>query len=103
MAAATAVRYSTSAVPSLTRLSPSRIVTTRRGRPIRWAVAETATGSVGETITPRTKAIGHGSPITACPTTATVTVVSSTSPTERKTIGLRLALRSLGEEKKAAE
>ena len=39
--------------------------------PSRRMIAVAATGSVGETIAPRAKAIGHGSPSTACPATAT--------------------------------
>ena len=45
-------------------------------------IAVAATGSVGETIAPRAKAIGHGSPSTSCPATATSTVVNRTSPME---------------------
>jgi hypothetical protein len=99
----TATRYKTSAVPSLMRLSPSRIVTIRRGAPRRPAIAVAATGSVGETIAPRTNAAPHGMSTATCATTATVAVVSSTRPMDRDAIGLRLALRSRGEEKKAAE
>src|ERR671912_399124 len=61
--AATATRYATMPVASLTRLSPSRIVTMRRGTPRRWATAVAAMASVGETIAPRTKAAAHGSPV----------------------------------------
>jgi hypothetical protein len=97
------MRYKTSAVPSLMRLSPSRIVTIRRGAPRRPAIAVAATGSVGETIAPSTNAAAHGRPMTACATTATVTIVSSTRAIDRDAIGLRFARRSRGEEKKAAE
>ena len=45
--AATAERNSTSAVASLTRLSPSRIVTSRGGRPSFLPSAVAATASVG--------------------------------------------------------
>jgi len=65
-------------------------------------MAVAATGSVGETIAPSTNA-AHGRPTTRCATKATVRVVSSTRPMDRDAIGLRFALRSRGEEKKAAE
>src|SRR5215207_3551922 len=94
----TATLYRTSAVPSLMRLSPSSIVTIRLGAPRRPAMAVAATGSVGETIAP-----AQGRPTSRCATEATVRVVSSTRPMDRDAIGLRFALRSRGEEKKAAE
>jgi len=46
----------TRAVASFTRLSPSRIVTMRRGTPTRWKIAVAATASGGATIAPRAKA-----------------------------------------------
>ena len=49
-------------MPSLTRLSPSTIVTSFRGTPSRRAIAVAAIGSVGETIAPSTKALGHVNP-----------------------------------------
>jgi hypothetical protein len=61
--AATANLKRTSAVPSLTRLSPSMIATARRGTPYRRAIAVAARGSVGETTAPRTKPAAHESPI----------------------------------------
>ncbi len=51
-------------VASFTRLSPSRIVTIRRGTPSRWAMDVAAIASVGETMAPSTKAAGHDSPTT---------------------------------------
>jgi len=66
-------------------------------------MAVAATGPVGETIAPSTNAAAHGRPTTRCATKATVRVVSSTRPMDRDAIGLRFALRSRGEEKKAAE
>ena len=89
-------------MPSFIRLSPSRTVTIRRGTPSPSAIAVAATGSVGETIAPRTKASGHESPITRCATPATMTVVSATKPTERSPMGRMFALRSRKEEKNAA-
>src|SRR3954465_46160 len=52
--AVTANLYATSAVASLTRLSPSPIVATRPGTPPRLAIGAAARGSVGETIAPST-------------------------------------------------
>ena len=46
----------TSAVASLIRLSPSTIVTRRRGTPKRRAMTVAAIGSVGETMAPSTNA-----------------------------------------------
>jgi hypothetical protein len=66
-------------------------------------MAVAATGSVGETIAPKTNAAAQGRPTSRCATEATVRVVSSTRPMDRDAIGLRFALRSRGEEKKAAE
>ena len=54
--ATTAKRYATSAVASLIRLSPSTIVTRRRGTPKRRAMAVAAIGSVGDTMAPSTNA-----------------------------------------------
>src|SRR5205809_953517 len=70
-------------------LSPSTIVITRRGTPRRDAMAVAATGSVGETIAPSTNADGHERPITTWATTATVTIVATTSPTASRVIGRR--------------
>ncbi len=54
--AATATRSSTSAVASLSRLSPSRMVTTRRGMPTRRAIEVAATASGGATTAPSANA-----------------------------------------------
>ena len=70
-AATTATRSATSAVASLTRLSPSTITTSRRGTPSRFEIAVAAIGSVGETTAPSTKAAAQSSPIAAWATTAT--------------------------------
>ena len=59
-ARAMAVRSTTSAVASLTSDSPSRMVTTRRGRPIRRAIAVAATASGGATTAPRANAAANG-------------------------------------------
>ena len=55
-----AVRSATSAVASLTRLSPCRIVTIRRGMPTRRAIAVAATASGGATTAPSAKPIDGG-------------------------------------------
>ena len=88
----------------MTRLSPSTTVTTRRGMPSRLAIDVAAIGSVGETIAPRTNAAGHDRPsTTACATTATATVVATTSPTASCEIARTFARRSRSEVKNAAE
>ena len=87
--AATATRYATRPVPSLTRLSPSTMVTSFRGTPRRRAIDVAASGSVGDTIAPSTNAAPQESPSTSsCATTATPTVVTTTSPIASKPIGL---------------
>ena len=57
--AATAERRHTIAVASLTRLSPSRIVTIRRGIPTLFAIAVAATASGGATTAPSASAAGN--------------------------------------------
>ena len=82
-------------VASFTRLSPSRIVTIRRGRRTRRAIAVAATASGGETMAPRTRAAGHGTPGTRATTTAaTAAVVATTRPTARSVIEKRFARKS---------
>ena len=96
--AAIAVRSATSAVASLSSDSPSRIVTMRRGRPIRRATAVAATASGGATTAPIAKAAGHptlGSRV--CTTTPTTNVVATTSSTESRRMVPRLALKSTSE------
>ncbi len=74
----------------------------RRGRPSRSPIAVAAVGSVGETIAPRTNALGQPSPGTiACATTATPTMVASTRPTARAVIRAALARSSRSGVKKA--
>ena len=59
-------------------------------------IAAAASGSVGETIAPRTKAASHGRPgMSACAAAATAHIVASTSPTALSVSGRRLARRSL--------
>ncbi len=58
--AATAKRYATSAVASFTRLSPSRMVTIRRGTFRRSAMAVAAIASGGEMMAPSTNPAASG-------------------------------------------
>ena len=66
----------------MTRLSPSIMLTSRRGAPSWRAIAVAATGSVGETMAPSAKATAQGRSMSSWPTTATAQVVTSTSPIE---------------------
>ena len=100
-AARIAVRRSTSAVPSLTRLSPSTMSISRRGTPSRRPIADAAIGSVGETTAPRTKDAAQGRSVTACATTATPAVVTRTSPTASSEIGRTFCRSSRRPVKKA--
>ena len=91
--AASAVLYATSAVPSLSRLSPSISDTIRRGTCRRRRISAGASASVGATIAPSTNATAHGMPGTSsCATTATTHIVTSTSPTAC-TVTTRIPLR----------
>ena len=100
--APTATFKRTSAVPSLTKLSPSITAITRRGTPSLLAIDVAAIGSVGETTAPRTNASCHEKPsIHQCAAAATVTVVTATSPTARRLIGAAFCLRSRSDVKKA--
>ncbi len=94
-AAARAVRKATSAVASLSSDSPSRIVTIRRGRPIRRPIEVAATASGGATTAPIASAIAHEMPgISQCTITPTPAAVNTTSPIESSRIARRLALKS---------
>ncbi len=91
-AAATATRYATIAAASFTMLSPSRIVTMRRGIGRRRRNAAAAATSGGDTTAPSANADAHGSPGTAKRATqATAAVANSTCPTPSKRMGRRLA------------
>ena len=88
--AATDTEYAVSAVASLTRLSPSRIASSRRGTASgrRMAMAEIASG--GATMAPSAKAAASGRPgMTATPTNATTAVVNSTRPTDSNAMARR--------------
>ena len=97
-ATASAVPSATSAVASLSSDSPSRIVTIRRGSPIRRPIAVAATASGGATTAPIARAIGHETPGSSrCATSPTPNVVNATSPTDSSRIGRRLARKSTSE------
>lgn len=92
--AATAVRRTTSAEASLTRLSPSSTVIRRGGSPTRCPIAVAATASVGLTTAPSAVARANemlgNSACTSAPTTnadtITITIDShAISPTFRRT------------------
>jgi hypothetical protein len=102
--AARAVLRATSAVASFTRLSPCRIDTTRRGRPMRRATAVAATASGGATTAPRAKAAAteNGSGTTHSATSATQPVVKSVAPTDSRAIEDRLARKSTSDVRIAA-
>ena len=103
-AAAIAVRRVTSAVASLKSDSPSRMVTTRRGRPMLRAIAVAATASGGATTAPSAKAIGQEMPGTIRWTTQPApAVVTSTAPTDSVRITRRWALKSTSDEPIAVE
>ena len=76
--AATVTPNSTSAVPSLNRLSPSTSVARRRGAPRFRKVAMTATGSVAATIAPTTMPSSNGRPVARFSTTATIAAETRT-------------------------
>ena len=61
-AALNATRKIVSAVPSFTRLSPSRIVSGRLGRPNRLPMADAATASVGPRTAAQRQGDGQGQP-----------------------------------------
>ena len=85
------------------RLSPPITVLTRSGTPRRRKIASAATGSVGATTAPNTKAAAHGRPMTKWAAIATRETVSSTRPIASSRIGRMCARRSRGDDEKAAE
>ena len=100
--AAMAVRNETSAVASLNSDSPSRIVTTRRGRPVRRAIAVAATASGGATTAPSATAAANGTGSSHHTTSATPNVVNTTRPTDSSMIGRLLAWKSTSDVRIAA-
>ena len=103
IAAPTAALYRTSAVPSLTRLSPSISETMRRGTPSRPAISVAASASVGETIAPSVNATGQDRPTHSCATRATAAIVTPTKPNASKAIARRYVRKSRSEVKNAPE
>ena len=102
--AAIAVRRATSAVASLKRDSPSRMVTIRRGSPIRRPIEVAATASGGATTAPIANAAHQSMPgSNACTSQPTPRVVKTTRPTLSSRIERRLALKSTSEVWIAAE
>ena len=76
----------------------------RRGTPSRRMIAEAASGSVGATTAPRTKAaLQDMSSTIACATTATAVIVASTSPIASVPIGRMFSRNSRNDVKNAAE
>lgn len=101
--AAIAVRRETRAVASLSD-SPSRIVTRRRGSPMRRPIAVAATASGGATTAPIARAAGQPrSGSSQCTAAPTVKVVATTSPTDSRRIEPRFAAKSTSEVWIAAE
>ena len=96
-AAARAVRIDTRAVASLSSDSPSRMVVTRRGSPMRRATAVAATASGGATIAPSANAKGKEIGSSAIATRATPAAVKSTNPKDKLMIATRLAATSMSE------
>ncbi len=91
-ATATNTRNSVSAVASLPRLSPLRMVIMRRGSPSRLPTVSAETASGGATIAPSTNPAGSVRPGTTHQATKpTTTVVNATSPTASSPIGRRFA------------
>ena len=98
-----AVRSPTSAVASFSSDSPSSTVTTRRGSPIRRAMAVAATASGGATIAPNANAAASGIGSSQYATRPTSTIVKITRPTANRLIDFTFALTSTSEVRMAAE
>ncbi len=92
-----AVRRMVMAVASLNSDSPSRMVTTRRGSPIRRATAVAATASGGATTAPRAIAAENGMPMSHQVTRPTPAAVKTTRPTDNRPMTFLLAPRSTSE------
>ena len=102
IAAIVALR-ATSAVASFTRLSPSRMVVMRRGRPTRRPTAVVATASGGATTAPSANAAARVSDGSAHHATRpTATVVTATRPTASSASASRTAAKSISEVRIAA-
>src|SRR5689334_19226606 len=101
--ASTASPNAVSATPSLIRLSPSRIVTTRVGAPSRVSTEVAATASVGATAAANASAPGQPTAGSTSRVTApTPTIVTVVAPTASAVIGTAFSRVSRGAEKNAA-
>jgi hypothetical protein len=97
------VRSSTSAVASLSRLSPSSIVTTRRETPRRFTI-EVATASVGLRIAPSATAMAGWMPgITARKKSPSTIELRITSRNDSPAIGPKSRRNSIAGSDTAAE
>ncbi len=82
------------AVASFSRLSPSRIVTIRRGTGSRVMTAVAAISSGGATIAPRARATAHGRPgINTHAVAPAASALPTTRPTASEAIEPRFVLR----------
>ena len=94
-AASVATRRAVRPVPSLSRLSPSRMLTSRGGRLARRAEAATTTASVGARMAPSANAIATGMPAISTEVSPPMARVEiATSPTARARTGRRTDFRS---------
>ena len=87
-----AVRSATRAVASLSSDSPSRIVTIRRGSPIRRAIAVAATASGGATTAPRANAAAKGPAAATRSTSADADRGEEHQPDRQQQMAARFAL-----------
>lgn len=94
--ASSAVRRTTRADASLSRLSPSRTVIRRCGSPSRLPIAVAATASVGLTTAPRATPAANETPGTSrCTTAPTASADTTTRVTESQVIMPKLRRRSM--------
>ena len=103
VAAVTATENATSPMPSLTRLSPSRIVRSRSGAELVLITVDALTGSVGASTAPSTNAVAPLSAPTshhAIPPTANS--VTAVRPNASPRIERQLARASRGAVRNAA-
>src|SRR5215207_377022 len=101
--APTARRYTSSALASLNRLSPSRITSRRCGGRSCLSTVVAAAASGGATMAPSATAAPQViSGTSALTTSATTTMVSATAPRARLATARQFARRSRGEASKAA-
>lgn len=94
--AAIAVRSRTRAVASFTRPSPSRMVSSRGGRPNRLPIEVAATASGGLITAPRAIPAARERPGRMVESTTPITTAdTSTSPTDSRLLGPRLRRKSV--------